>query len=231
MSFASGIGKLVYTSSPSVVFNGRDESGIDESVPYPARYLAVYPQTKAIAERLVIAANGSELSTVSLRPHLIWGPGDNHLFPRLVQRAREGKLRRVGNGKNLVDTTYVDNAANAHLQAANQLAPGSACRRQGVLHFQWRTHAAVEHDRPHVSLCRSAADQETNLCNNRVLDRDCSNWRTLSGRSDEPPMTPALLLDSFRRPIGSVWMPLDETSAMFPRCRLRMRVYGVLPRH
>jgi nucleoside-diphosphate-sugar epimerase len=120
-----GIGKLIYTSSPSVVFNGSDEVGIDESVPYPSRYLAHYPLTKAIAEQMVISANGPQLATVSLRPHLIWGPGDNHLIPRLIQRARAGQLRRVGNGRNLVDTTYIDNAADAHLLAADRLEIGS----------------------------------------------------------------------------------------------------------
>ena len=124
---AQGVEKLVYTSSPSVVFDGRDEAGIDESAPYPARYLTHYPQTKAIAERAVLKANGAvmahggTLSTVALRPHLIWGPGDNHLVPRLIERARQGKLRRVGSGKNLVDTVYIDNAADAHVQAADKL--------------------------------------------------------------------------------------------------------------
>jgi nucleoside-diphosphate-sugar epimerase len=106
-----------------VVFDGRDEAGIDELAPYPKKYLAHYPHTKAIAEQQVLAANGPTLSTVSLRPHLIWGPGDNHLFPRLIQRAQQGRLRRVGTGKNVVDTTYVDNAADAHLLAANKLSP------------------------------------------------------------------------------------------------------------
>ncbi len=123
---SQGISKLVYTSSPSVVFNGQDEAGIDESAPYPDRYLTPYPRTKALAEQLVRAANGPSLTTVSLRPHLIWGPGDNHLVPRLIQRARAGKLRRVGSGNNLVDTTYIDNAADAHLLAAKLLVPGSA---------------------------------------------------------------------------------------------------------
>ena len=124
---SQGIGKLVYTSSPSVVFHGRDEEGIDESIAYPARYLAHYPETKAIAERRVIAANGPRLATVSLRPHLIWGPGDNHLIPRLIQRAQSGQLRRVGSGKNLVDATYIDNATDAHLLAADKLGNGSVC--------------------------------------------------------------------------------------------------------
>lgn len=119
------IKQLVYTSSPSVVFDGRDVAGGDESLPYPARFEAHYPHTKALAEQLVLAANGPELATVSLRPHLIWGPGDNHLVPRIVAKARAGKLWRIGARNCLVDTVYVDNAARAHLLAADRLAPGS----------------------------------------------------------------------------------------------------------
>ncbi len=122
---AHGIRRLIYTSSPSVVFGGTDLEGVNEGVAYPARYHAHYPETKAIAERLVVAANGPELATVSLRPHLIWGPGDNHLVPRILARARAGKLRRVGPGTNKVDSIYIDNAADAHLLAADRLAPGA----------------------------------------------------------------------------------------------------------
>lgn len=120
-----GVRRLVYTSSPSVVFDGRDLEGVDESVPYPARFEAHYPRTKALAEQQVRAANGPDLATVSLRPHLIWGPGDNHLLPRLVARAKAGQLRRIGSRPNLIDTAYVDNAAAAHLLAADRLSPGS----------------------------------------------------------------------------------------------------------
>jgi nucleoside-diphosphate-sugar epimerase len=98
---------------------------VDESAPYPAHYHAAYPQTKALAEQLVLRANGPDLATVSLRPHLIWGPGDNHLIPRIVARARAGRLRRIGKKPKLVDTLYIDNAAEAHLLAADRLAPGS----------------------------------------------------------------------------------------------------------
>ncbi|MFW7378761.1 MAG: NAD-dependent epimerase/dehydratase family protein [Oligoflexus sp.] len=112
---------LVYTSSPSVVFDGKDQNGVDESVPYPDRYLAGYPQTKAQAEREVIAANNQKLKTVSLRPHLIWGPGDPHLAPRLIERARQGRLRLIDRGEKLVDTVYVDNAAAAHILALEDL--------------------------------------------------------------------------------------------------------------
>jgi nucleoside-diphosphate-sugar epimerase len=120
-----GVSRLVYTSSPSVVFNGRDMEGVDESVPYPAQFATHYPRTKAAAEELVRAANDERLATVSLRPHLIWGPGDNHLLPRLVARARAGQLRRIGSARKLVDTTYIDNAAEAHLLAAERLKPGA----------------------------------------------------------------------------------------------------------
>jgi nucleoside-diphosphate-sugar epimerase len=121
----NGIDKLVYTSSPSVVFDGNDVEGGIESLPYPTRYEAHYPKTKAMAEQMVLAANSPELATVALRPHLIWGPGDNHLAPRIVAKGRTGKLRRIGDRPNLVDTVYVDNAARAHLQAADRLTPGS----------------------------------------------------------------------------------------------------------
>src|SRR5262249_3271763 len=87
-----GVRRLVYASSPSVVFGGRDMEGVNEAVPYPARYEAHYPHTKAIAERLVLAANRPDLATVALRPHLIWGPGDNQLVPRILARARAGRL-------------------------------------------------------------------------------------------------------------------------------------------
>ncbi|MEA2631259.1 MAG: 2-alkyl-3-oxoalkanoate reductase, partial [Chloroflexota bacterium] len=108
---AGGVGRLVFTSSPSVVFDGRDMEGADESVPYPRRHDAAYPATKAEAERLVRAADGDDLATVALRPHLIWGPGDNHLIPRLLDRARRRRLRRIGAANKLIDSVYVDNAA------------------------------------------------------------------------------------------------------------------------
>lgn len=121
-----GVGRLVYSSSPSVTFAAADQCGIDETTPYAETYLCHYPHTKALAEQAVLAANGHEgLLTCALRPHLIWGPRDQHLIPRLLQRAREGKLRRVGDGSNRIDTIYVENAAEAHLLAADRLVPGS----------------------------------------------------------------------------------------------------------
>lgn len=122
-----GISKLVYTSTPSVAFAGVDQDGTNESSLYPDKFLAAYPKTKAAAEHMLLSANNNQLATVALRPHLIWGPGDTQLGPRLVDRARAGRLRIVGSGKQLVDATYVDNAAHAHLLALDRLAPGAAC--------------------------------------------------------------------------------------------------------
>jgi len=121
-----GIGLLVYTSSPSVVHSGGDLVGVDETAPYPDRYSAPYPATKAEAERRVLAADGPGLRTVALRPHLIWGPGDNHLLPRLVALNRAGRLRLPAPDKR-IDTTFIDNAAEAHLLALEELAGSARC--------------------------------------------------------------------------------------------------------
>jgi nucleoside-diphosphate-sugar epimerase len=118
------IAKLVHTSTPSVVFGTAQVSGIDESAPYATRFLTHYAAGKAAAEKMVLEANGANLMTVALRPHLIWGPGDPHLIPRVIDRARRKRLIQVGDGRNLVDITYVENAAQAHLLAADALAPG-----------------------------------------------------------------------------------------------------------
>jgi len=116
----NSICKLVFTSSPSVTHADGDIEGGDESLPYAEHYNSPYPATKALAEQLVMGANCPELHTVSLRPHLIWGPGDNHLLPHLLERAKAGKLKLPGPDK-LIDTVYIDNAARAHLLALDRL--------------------------------------------------------------------------------------------------------------
>ena len=153
------IDKLVYTSTPSVTFAGQDESGIDESTPYATRFLNHYAHSKAIAEKMMLDANqvgdmplenpdvtqvSSQvttqatapyaLKTVALRPHLIWGPGDPHLVPRVLSRGRLGKLKLVGREDKLVDTIYIDNAAYAHVLAALELCQAKP-KCQGKAYF------------------------------------------------------------------------------------------------
>jgi nucleoside-diphosphate-sugar epimerase len=123
-----GVRHFVHTSTPSVVYNGRALAGADESLPLTTACPSPYPLTKAIAERAVLAANCDAMRTVALRPHLIWGVGDPHLAPRILARARAGRLRIVGDGKNRVDMVHVENAVDAHLlaEAALQKSPAHA---------------------------------------------------------------------------------------------------------
>lgn len=124
-----GIRKLVYTSTPSVVHEGhRPVAGGNETdTPYARHFSAHYPHSKMLAERAVLAADSADLATVALRPRLIWGPGDTQLLPRLVERARQGRLRYIGDGNNKMDCTYIDNAVQAHLLALQHVGPGAAC--------------------------------------------------------------------------------------------------------
>ena len=184
-----GISRLVFTSSPSVAHGGGDIEGGDESLPYPTHYAAAYPRTKAAAERLVMAANSGALKTVSLRPHLIWGPGDNQLLPRLVERARRGSLKLPGADK-LIDTVYIANAAHAHLLALTALDCNPACH--GKTYFisnndpwQQRTIIAALLEAAGVDAQIKAIPAATA----RFAGALAEIWWTLARRADEPPIT------------------------------------------
>jgi len=125
----NSVGRIVYTSTPSVTHSGRTpvEGGNEVDTPYGENFKAPYPATKKIAELAMLAANDARLATVALRPRLIWGPGDTQLLPRLVERARAGRLRFIASGDNRMDTTYIDNVVQAHLAAFDHLAPAAAC--------------------------------------------------------------------------------------------------------
>lgn len=155
---AAGVANLVFTSSPSVVAADHDLRGIDESTPYPERYRALYPETKAAAERAVLAAHGSTLRTIALRPHLIFGPGDTNLVPTILKRARAGRLVQVGDGTNLVDLTFIDDCVSAHVLAA--VALGERPTTGGRAYFvsqgtpvplwEWIGRVLALHDAPPV---------------------------------------------------------------------------------
>jgi len=186
-----GVTRLVFTSSPSVTFAGSDQCGVDESAPYPTRWLAHYPHTKALAEKMVLEANGQHhLLTCALRPHLIWGPRDQHLIPRLLDRAQKGKLRRVGNGKNLIDAVYVENAATGHLLAADALCPESpVCGKayfitngEPVNCWQWINEILVAAG---LSPIDGSVPLPIAFAAGAVLE---ALWKVM-GRNDEPRMT------------------------------------------
>ena len=122
----AGVERLVYTSTPSVVFDRENLEGADERTPYARRPLCAYAASKIAAERAVLHANSQQLRTIAIRPHLVWGPGDRHLVPRLLERGRAGALQVVGDGTNRVDITYIDNAVQAHLLAADNLATSAS---------------------------------------------------------------------------------------------------------
>jgi len=117
---------IVYTSTPSVTFAGVDEAGIDETQPYAENFLNYYAESKAVAEKMMLNENSEQLKITALRPHLIWGPEDPHLVPRVIERAKAGRLKLLGNIDKLVDTIYVDNAAYAHILAGVNIVQDNA---------------------------------------------------------------------------------------------------------
>lgn len=119
----AGVRRFVFTSSPSVVYSGGDLAGVDESAPLCTAAPCAYPTSKAMAERLVLAANSAGFATTALRPHLVWGPGDRHVVPRVLELARQGRLRIVGAGGNRVDLTHIENVVDAHVLAEAALTP------------------------------------------------------------------------------------------------------------
>ncbi|MDO9041531.1 MAG: NAD-dependent epimerase/dehydratase family protein [Desulfocapsaceae bacterium] len=187
---AAGVSNLIYTSTPSVVFNQQDICNGDEQLPYADRFLCHYARSKVMAERLVLAASDQNLHTCAIRPHLVWGPGDPHLIPRLIERGRKGQLRQVGAGENLVDISYVDNVAHAHLLAADNLAgTGTAAGRayfisQGepVNLWQWIGELFSRLD---IAPVRAKISYPAAYTIGALLEGACC----LAGRQQEPPMT------------------------------------------
>jgi nucleoside-diphosphate-sugar epimerase len=181
--------RLVYTSTPSVVYNGADLAGADESLPLTTHCPSPYPLTKAAAEREVLAANSADLRTIALRPHLAWGVGDPHLVPRILARAQAGRLRIVGEGKNRVDMVHVENAVDAHLLAESALRKGTAAGRpyfitngEPVLLWDWINGLLT-------ALGRAPVTKKISLSAATTLGAACEfAWRTLPLKG-EPPMT------------------------------------------
>ena len=187
---ANGIRRLVYTSTPSVIHAGGDVEGVDESVPLATHFETAYPATKADAERLILAANGPELGTVILRPHLIWGPDDPQLTARILARGKAGRLRLVGNGLKRIDSIYIDNAVDAHLLALDRVAPGAGCA--GKAYFITQGEPMPQRDLINGILkagglppCEKSISPKAAYAIGLVME---IIWRALN-RQDEPLMT------------------------------------------
>ncbi|MEM6472514.1 MAG: NAD-dependent epimerase/dehydratase family protein, partial [Planctomycetota bacterium] len=188
----SKIRTLVFTSSPSVTFGGEHQRGVDESEPYPERYLCAYPETKALAEQAVLNAHADDLlCTCALRPHLVWGEDDPHLLPRVIDRAIKGKLRIVGDGRNKIDTVHVVNAAAAHLDALDSLLeqPNVAGGRAYFI----AQDEPVECGWWLKKICEIAnvpiPEKSVSLRTADLAGRLLETVYRLTGRREEPPMT------------------------------------------
>jgi len=186
-----GVKRFIHTSTPSVVYNGRDHRGSDESLSLTTDCPSPYPLTKAIAEREVLAANSDELRTVALRPHLIWGVGDPHLVPRVLVRAKAGKLRIIGNGENRVDMVHVNNAVDAHLLAEQALkrrdarAAGHAyfiTNDEPVVLWDWINHLLTALGEPPVT-------KSISLGSASAIGAICETLWSVLRKTSEPPMT------------------------------------------
>ena len=222
---ACGVQRLVYTSTPSVVGYARDVENGGPDLPYPATHENAYGETKCVAEQLVRAANAPDFTTVALRPHVLIGPGDERMLPGVVNRAARRRLRVIGDGTNKIDLTYVDNAAWAHLDAADALAAtkprcaGQAyfiTNGQPVVLWAWLNALLDELDLPEVTGSLPLLTARLTGLMSETL------WRTLRIRSD-PPITRALAtvlarshwydIEPARRDLGyRVRVPMDEAS-------------------
>jgi nucleoside-diphosphate-sugar epimerase len=119
----AGVRRLVHVSSPSVAHGGAALVGVGAGPADPERARGHYSRSKAVAEGAVLAADSAALAVLVVRPHLVWGPGDTQLVERIVERARAGRLPVIGSGAALIDTTYVDNAADALVAAVDACGP------------------------------------------------------------------------------------------------------------
>ncbi|MEZ7842587.1 MAG: NAD-dependent epimerase/dehydratase family protein [Opitutales bacterium] len=184
-----GVGRLIYTSTPSVVFNGQPIRGGDESLPYGKNWLCHYAHTKAIAEEEALAANSESLKIVALRPHLIFGPGDPHLLPRVIASVQAGRLKIVGDGRSRVDVSYVGNVADAHLNAFDALTAGTGAGQayfisQGESVELWPWVNSILAGLGHAPLTKQVP-----LPVAYAVGALCEGlWKVL-GRRNEPPIT------------------------------------------
>jgi len=186
----NGVPRLVYTSTPSVVFDRNSLEGVDETTAYAVKPLCHYAASKILAEQAVLQANAGDLRTIAIRPHLVWGPGDQHLVPRLLERGRAKALKIVGSGENRVDIAYIENVVHAHVLAAENLeTTGSGAgqaffigQEEPVLLWQWINDLFVRLHVPSVT-------QRVPLAVAYGAGMALEALYTVFGKAEEPRMT------------------------------------------
>lgn len=180
--------RVVYTSSPSVVYDGGDLAGVDESAPLCTEAPCAYPTSKAAAEKLVLGCSRAGFATTALRPHLVWGPGDRNVVPRVLALAGAGRLRIVGGGRNRIDITHIENVVDAHLLAERAVDGRAAGRAyfitngEPIVLWDWINQLLTGLGRPPVTKRISLRGA---YAIGSVLE---TLWRVLPLRG-EPPMT------------------------------------------
>ena len=189
-SLLHGIRKLVHCSTPSVVFTGEAFKGANESLPYGSNWRCHYAESKAMAEAHVLGwGRSGHGQVIALRPHLIWGIGDPHLLPEVIERSRSGRLRIIGEGRNRVDMTRVENAAKAHLLALQALGRPEAVNRP---YFISQGEPVVLWDWINDVLRRVGVDplgKRISLSSAYRLGAFCEVLWKLARRQSIPPMT------------------------------------------
>jgi nucleoside-diphosphate-sugar epimerase len=133
----AGATRFVHISSPSVAHAGSSLVGESAGTADPSSTRGYYATSKAMGELVALAADSQHMSVIALRPHLIWGPRDTQLVGRIVDRAIKGRLAIIGSGAALIDTTYIDNAADAVVAGLDR-APGLGGRSFVVTNGQPR---------------------------------------------------------------------------------------------
>ncbi|MGB0648463.1 MAG: NAD-dependent epimerase/dehydratase family protein, partial [Bradymonadia bacterium] len=187
---AHGVKAIVYTSTPSVVHADEGIRGADESMPIATHFLAHYPKTKAIAEQEMLGASTDELPICALRPHLIWGPGDRHLIPRLVARAKQNRLKMIGPPSPMVDSCYIDDAARAHILAAQDLLSEGHSRGRAYFISQgepWPIDQLTQGILSAVNVDWKPSYVSRTLA--MIVGVLCEAWYRVFRLSSEPPMT------------------------------------------
>jgi nucleoside-diphosphate-sugar epimerase len=183
----AGVARFVYVSSPSVAHTGSALAGCGARPAVPRHAKGEYSKSKALAEQETLAADGPAIATLAVRPHLVWGPGDSQLVGRIVERARRGRLALVAGGRPLIDTTYVDNAADALVAAVDRADAGHG-RAFIVSNGEPRTYEELI-----TRICLAAGVRPPT----RSVPRAAAwlagaaaetAWK-VSGREDDPPMT------------------------------------------